>query len=83
MAASRIIQMELAPGELSSIRSMFADRTITDMYVRTRGYDEVPAALVDTLDRRRLDAALERIGHQSSPVFRDRLAGAFAAEVAR
>jgi hypothetical protein len=84
MAVSRIIRMELAEGELSSIRSMFSDRSITDVYVRTREYDGVPAALVDTvrgrrIDRRRLDAAFERIGHQSSPAFRDRLAGALEA----
>jgi hypothetical protein len=79
---SRIIKMDLAEGELSNVRSMFADRTITDVYVRTDEYVGEPRALVDVvnprrLDPARLDAALQRIGHQSSPTFRRRLAAAY------
>jgi hypothetical protein len=78
---SRIIKMDLTEWELRSMRSMFSDQSLTDVYIRTEEYDGVPVALVDTVDRggcaRRLDAALDFIGHRSSPIFRRRLADAY------
>ena len=79
----RIINVDLTEGELASVRSMLSDRSITEVYIRTEEYDGVPAALVDRvdcrrLDRQRLDAALDRIGHQGGSAFRLSLATAYA-----
>lgn len=78
MAVSRIIKVDLTAADLRSIRAEFSDPTVTEVYIRTSEFDGVPAALVDRVDNRdRLNGALDRIGHQGSPIFRDRLAGAF------
>lgn len=81
---SRIIKIDLSESELGSMRLMLSDPSLTDVYIRTEQYDGEPAALLATadveaarFDRRRLDAALERIGHQGSPGFRARLAAAY------
>jgi hypothetical protein len=166
---SRIIKIDLIEHELSQVRSMLSDPSITDVYIQTEQYDGIPEALVDVapltfpaswlppsdddggagtvscrmspppcgggtaaaviingglitvevpelvvdgrgrtyddpqfdtdapepsappagpscgtrlrqgseIDRRRLDAAFARIGHRSSPIFRERLADAY------
>lgn len=43
----RIIKVDLAEGELHSMRSMLSDPSVTDVYVCTEQYDGEPAALVD------------------------------------
>lgn len=108
----RIIKAELTTGELSSMRSMLSDPSVTDVYVSTAEFDGEPAALVEPaltfpaswvppsddagaavrcraprprcdggaavrIDRRRLDAAFDAIGHKGSPAFRCRVAAAY------
>lgn len=95
MAVSHLADLTavLTADELSSIRSMVSDPTITDVYVRTEsdvygfdGHDDDGKKTTTTLVEagslepaaHRLGVALDRIGHQGSPRFRATLATAFA-----
>jgi hypothetical protein len=115
----RIVKMDLSESELRECRSIFADQSLTEVYIRTEQYDGEPAALVDVvemmvddttfpeswlppsdadgaagavscrrppppcgggaarIERRRLDVAFDRIGHEGSKTFRRRLAAAY------